>query len=1290
MIAYHVLILLTIKLFVMADESVVTPAYESDCVTMNTDFFYNTSLDTMLNILESNTELLLSDGCHKLTQYRLVRNLTNITLKGESNEVIITCEGGTGLAFFNITNLALENVIIKGCSLVGNKNLRDALTVVNKTIAIFHQVIDNTKVAIFLADINSLSMINVTVKDNIGIGVLAINIMGTSFMTEVTFMDNKPPLCTVFLSSAGGGLLLLYTDYKNDSNVPTPTLTISNSYFLDNEQCSVFVVAPLVYYLSPSVRNLGLRLEGGGGMSLILSPSYFSVNVTIIETEFKRNKGLNGGGIHIDQYQGVSGSYIFIDDCSFEENGFEDLFSRDMFVHSIGGAIAIIMNTEYDNELEGKVEVIEPSVITVRNTSFIKNRGYWSAGVFLYALNSPLTTIENENRVVFSDCKFSENIATISPVITAVEKKFDAFELGVQLHLHNIKISNNKVSQLQRINQEAHDAIITLASINVTISGESVFSNNKASPLLSDKSIINFKDSIRFENNSATSGGAIVVLTGSYLVIKNNTNLNFVNNLATSYGGAIYFIHSGPGIQITDRSCFMWFEKIDPFCGLIKPDCTDPGTLNITVNFKDNAAQLGSTIYGSTQQSCPWYDQYKKTYKISGNVSGFELLSRIPSDKFMFQLRLNNNRVINTNAIYLSVSDIVGNNDSNPIPVFPGETIIINVTALDDLNQTVPLAIASQISANTNGSFTSSQLGLSGYWFLAGDNVAEPVQATIFGSNSTNISISLYSISSSASSAVYVELQDCLYGFTFQNNSCVCSPDIQQSHDQFDDSFVGCNQTTGYITIPRFFWFGITPVNKYTLHSCIMDYCTQGAVSFRGKENIDTQCDNNRAGILCGKCAGELSIVFGSNKCLTCPTDARIFGFILLFLLMGIVLVLVIAFLNFTVTEGYLNGVIFYSNIINFFIPNLAPFNSKATIIFIFISWINFSPGVETCIYNGMDSLARTGLTFLFPLYLFFLMFVIVFLARRSKRISKGGFSATRAFATLLLLCYTSIATTCVELLSFIKIHGPSGTYVGWRTDPNIIYGNGVHGFLVFVAVGLLVFYIIPFSLILLCPPYVLSRTRLGQYLILHFKAIFDAFWNPFKPKFTFWIGFRCVIRVPLLIIVGTTNYPENTFSIAVFVACLLFLHETLQPFKGRSQNRIETYFMINLLLLVIGGLYYPRRSDEDFDDLSSDFYIIILVLFAYGCFIFVGIFHIYIRFPQILPALKKTAMKCYKCRCCKKKEETKDDTTSTVPTTIITLEKDIIIPKVYDPSLLRESLLESGGSILLKEITTK
>ena len=113
---------------------------------------------------------------------------------------------------------------------------------------------------------------------------------------------------------------------------------------------------------------------------------------------------------------------------------------------------------------------------------------------------------------------------------------------------------------------------------------------------------------------------------------------------------------------------------------------------------------------------------------------------------------------------------------------------------------------------------------------------------------------------------------------------------------------------------------------------------------------------------------------------------------------------------------------------------------------------------------------------------------------------------------------------------------------------------------------------------------------------------------------------------------------------------------------------------MINLLLLAIGGLYYPQKAEE-FDNPSSDFYIIVLVLFAYCGFVFVAILHIHIRFPQILPTLKKTAKKCYKCRCCKKKKEKLEYDNYSVSSEIDE------IPKASF-SELRESILESGFTL--------
>ena len=135
---------------------------------------------------------------------------------------------------------------------------------------------------------------------------------------------------------------------------------------------------------------------------------------------------------------------------------------------------------------------------------------------------------------------------------------------------------------------------------------------------------------------------------------------------------------------------------------------------------------------------------------------------------------------------------------------------------------------------------------------------------------------------------------------------------------------------------------------------------------------------------------------------------------------------------------------------------------------------VNLSLGFELCFYDGMDSLAKVGIQLLFPAYLFFLiMIVIIILAKYSSKISNAGFSAAKTFSTL-LLCYTSVGETCIQIVAVKTINGINGTYYGWYTDPNFPYGQVFHGFLVFVAVVLILIYILPFSIALLLPPLIL------------------------------------------------------------------------------------------------------------------------------------------------------------------------------------------------------------------------
>lgn len=637
--------------------------------------------------------------------------------------------------------------------------------------------------------------------------------------------------------------------------------------------------------------------------------------------------------------------------------------------------------------------------------------------------------------------------------------------------------------------------------------------------------------------------------------------------------------------------------------------------------------------------------------------------------------------------MYLNVLSPEGSSSDSRIKLFPGQMAFLNISAEDRYFHSVPLAITSNTLEGNESS--RSQLGLSGYWFLSGNGQTNLTQLSVYGGISSNVSVSISNVASTASTTLYFELEDCPYGLMYDNEECICSPDLLNGRDF--DTF-RCDEASGNITVPQFFWLGWTQVDNYTLHECIFDYCQNeiATVTFNGEDNINSQCADNRGGILCGECLDGYSTVFGSNRCRECKTDSRILGLIIGFLVAGILLVLAIVFLNFTVTEGYLNIIIFYANIVQLSIPILSQnISQDAASVFIFISWINFEPGIDTCLYDGMNALAREGLYLLFPFYIFSLMFIIIYLARRSKKITSLGFQATRGFATLLLLCYGSVERTCFIILSAVTITSNGNSYVGWYIDPNVKYGLHEHGFMVFVAIVLLLFYIIPFTVILICPPHLMNKTSCGRRITLKFKPILDAFYNPFKEKYTFWIGFRCLIRVFPLAMAGFLSYPDNLFGITVFIGVFLFLHEVIRPYNSERHNKLETFFLVNLLLIALGLFYYPQKR-EYFNEYSSAVYITLLVLLAYAGIVYIGLIHIDILFPKLLPSIKLKLKKSCQCNCCSfctccccHKDPTESDEGKKDTTVIDNLEVPPPPPPTVSVFELREPLLEYGTAEL-------
>ena len=158
-------------------------------------------------------------------------------------------------------------------------------------------------------------------------------------------------------------------------------------------------------------------------------------------------------------------------------------------------------------------------------------------------------------------------------------------------------------------------------------------------------------------------------------------------------------------------------------------------------------------------------------------------------------------------------------------------------------------------------------------------------------------------------------------------------------------------------------------------------------------KTLQHQCSEHHTGDLCGKCTDSLGI--GYSGCLECKNNNSL-AFLILFAAAGPLLIIVISILNLTVTQGVINGVIFYANIVwaykSFFLridsscSNDIYFPLIINPLVVILAWLNLDFGVPTCFAKGLTAPVKHFLEFLFPFYIATLFFVGL---RYSDKLSK-------------------------------------------------------------------------------------------------------------------------------------------------------------------------------------------------------------------------------------------------------------------------------------------------------------
>ena len=802
---------------------------------------------------------------------------------------------------------------------------------------------------------------------------------------------------------------------------------------------------------------------------------------------------------------------------------------------------------------------------TIKITNSIFEYNYYETGFYLL-WQTGIVSIESTRFIANKAINPIVYIAQPREIITT-----SCFTLKVKLF--NVTFKDNKIIETSSLENE-EKAIAIINGINDVMVTNCTFADNDGSGLLIYNSYVTFTGSNVFINNTGINGGAMLLMNNALVLFQNDTNISFINNHATKLGGAIYVIQNLDYTYI--YTCF-YQPRVEP--------------IRKYFLFQNNTANIaGSAVYGGIISHCYSPEDYY--------IDSLENIST-----FVDQT---GDSVISSNARRICFCDKNVPNCSKTethFTISPGFSFNFTVTAVGNRNGITPGFVQVR---DDNAIHPVTNFTISAKCTL----ITHSVQVTNSSLSTIDIYVTLGDFESNTQPNILlrVDIEPCPAGFYLSSVTrvCECTKDISL--------VANCDSSTGTIERSGSSWISYDSEYNCTIvyQECPFDYCKFQAVNITLTEPND-QCSFNRIGRLCGGCEEHSSVVLGSNKCKECNSNVNIL-LLVPFALAGIILVVFLLILNLTVSVGTINGLIFYANIVKLYEPLFPtepiPFLSQ------FISWINLDLGIETCFYKGMNACEKTGLQFIFPFYLWFIIGLIILLARYFSKISKFiGNNATPVLATVLLLSYTKLLRTVILILSTIHISCKGNPHVVyWYVDANIIYFRSCHLPLFITAVIVLILMVVPYTLFLLLFPLLeVSNEKYRSKLsfLIKFKPFFDAYGGPYNDKFRFWPGILLLFRVILALSVAFSK-SRVAFGYLVAVTIILITSLSFGKVYKNTINVLDVWFTLSLLVMayviqgnVNGNLSSSKEAEYGLVVIYSQSFIIFCGIIFYHGYIY-------------------------------------------------------------------------------------
>ena len=168
---------------------------------------------------------------------------------------------------------------------------------------------------------------------------------------------------------------------------------------------------------------------------------------------------------------------------------------------------------------------------------------------------------------------------------------------------------------------------------------------------------------------------------------------------------------------------------------------------------------------------------------------------------------------------------------------------------------------------------------------------------------------------------------------------------------------------------------------------------------------------------------------------------------------------------------------------------------------------MNLNLGFPLCFYDGMTTTIKTGLQFIFPVYLWT---VFIVLSRYSTRVSnQTAASSVQVLATLLHLSFSKLLITSIDMVYACVKTGSNDTIIVWYGDGSVVYLQDKEHIILFsIAIVTLVLFVLLYILMVTFGNYFLRWKCLH-----HFQSFIESFHGPYKHKLGYWFGVRILVN---------------------------------------------------------------------------------------------------------------------------------------------------------------------------------